>query len=69
MKGLLLAFAAHPAASLAEQLQSIAQGPSFEPARARACLGDLDSEIALLAPHLRAYAPHLRAYGAQATLQ
>jgi signal transduction histidine kinase/HPt (histidine-containing phosphotransfer) domain-containing protein len=56
MKGLLLAFAAQPAASLAEQLQKIAEGSSFEPARARACLGDLDSEIALLAPHLRAVA-------------
>jgi two-component system sensor histidine kinase/response regulator len=62
MKGLLLAFAAQPAASLAEQLQQIAEGPRFEPQRARACLGELGDEIGLLAPHLRAV-------GAQAVLQ
>ncbi|HJV59599.1 MAG TPA: PAS domain S-box protein [Albitalea sp.] len=54
MKGLLLAFAAQPAASLAEQLQRIAEGGEFVPSQARACLGDLGNEIGLLAPHLRA---------------
>ncbi|MBW8828461.1 MAG: response regulator [Burkholderiales bacterium] len=54
MKGLLLAFAAEPAASLAAQLQRIAEaGTGFDQSRARACLAELDMEIALLAPHLR----------------
>jgi len=54
MKGLLLAFAAQPAASLAEQLQRLAEAAAFEPHQARACLGELVDEIGLLAPHLRA---------------
>ncbi len=54
MKGLLLAFAAQPAASLAEQLQHIAEAEHFEPSQARACLGDLGAQIGLLVPHLRA---------------
>jgi PAS domain S-box-containing protein len=54
MKGLLLAFAAQPAASLAEQLQQLAEAEDFEPSQARACLVDLGAEIGLLVPHLKA---------------
>ena len=57
MKGLLLAFAAQPAAGIALQLQQLAEGSRFEPERAHACLGDLRHEIALLAPHLKAVGP------------
>jgi hypothetical protein len=54
MKGLLLAFAAQPAAGLAERLQKIAEGSGFEASRANACLDMLSDEIGLLAPHLHA---------------
>jgi hypothetical protein len=54
MKGLLLAFAAQPAAGIAERLQRLAEVASFDPAQARACLGELGSEIGLLTPHLQA---------------
>jgi two-component system sensor histidine kinase/response regulator len=54
MKGLLLAFAAQPAANLAERLQRIAEGPEFAARRAEDCLSDLREEIALLVPHLKA---------------
>jgi two-component system, sensor histidine kinase and response regulator len=57
MKGLLLAFAAEPAAGIAAELQRLAEDEAFEAARARACLGELGDEIALLTPHLRAVAP------------
>ncbi len=52
MKGLLLAFGAQPAASLAGQLQRIAEGPGFEATQARSCLARLGNEIGLLVPHL-----------------
>ncbi len=53
MKGLLLAFAAEPAASHALRLQRIAEEQSFDEERARTCLQELEAEMALLAPHLR----------------
>jgi PAS domain S-box-containing protein len=53
MKGLLLAFAAEPAASHAVRLQRIAEEAAFDAARAGACLAELEAEMALLAPHLR----------------
>ncbi len=56
LKGLLLAFGAKPAASLAEQLQRLAQAAAFEPWRARACLDELAQETTLFVPHLRAVA-------------
>lgn len=58
MKGLLLAFAATPAAAMAQRLQDLAQGPAFDAAAASARLAELDAEIALLAPHLQAFKPH-----------
>jgi PAS domain S-box-containing protein len=54
MKGLLLAFAAQPAAGMAERLQRLAEAKDFEALHARACLAQLGDEIALLAPHLHA---------------
>ncbi|HEX6704761.1 MAG TPA: PAS domain S-box protein [Albitalea sp.] len=57
MKGLLLAFCARPAAGIAERLQRLAGAEVFDAARALACIGELDAEIALLAPHLRAVIP------------
>ena len=54
MKGLLLAFAAQPAASLALQLQRIAEGQEFVAPRARECLDELRGELSLLVPHLQA---------------
>ena len=55
MKGLLLAFAATPAAAMAQRLQNLAQSPAFDAAAAAALLAELDAEIALLAPHLQAF--------------
>jgi CheY-like chemotaxis protein len=54
MKGLLLAFAAQPAASLAEQLQRRAEAERFDAHQADDCLSDLLAEIDLLVPHLQA---------------
>jgi two-component system sensor histidine kinase/response regulator len=54
MKGLLLAFAAQPAAGLAEELQRLAQGGEFSERQAQECLDALREEIGLLVPHLRA---------------
>jgi len=53
MNGLLLAFAAEPAASHALRLQRIAEEPVFDAVRARACLQELETEMDLLTPHLR----------------
>ncbi|RQP25261.1 hybrid sensor histidine kinase/response regulator [Piscinibacter terrae] len=53
MKGLLLAFAAEPAASIALRLQRIAEARPFDAQRAAQCLAELEAEMALLAPHLR----------------
>jgi len=54
MKGLLLAFAAQPAAGIAERLQRLAESAHFEAGEAQACLSELEAEIGLLAPHLQA---------------
>ena len=57
LKGLLFAFAAQPAAQLAQRLQQVAQAAQAAPldtARARECLVELDAELALLVPHLAA---------------
>jgi len=57
MKGLLFAFAAQPAAQLAQRLQQVAQAAQAAPldtSRARECLAELDAELALLVPHLAA---------------
>jgi PAS domain S-box-containing protein len=53
MKGLLLAFAAQPAASLAHRLQVLAQEAVLDADLARLCLAELEQEIDLLAPHLQ----------------
>jgi hypothetical protein len=53
MKGLLLAFAAEPAASIALRLQRIAEDEPFDVQRASQCFAELEAEMALLAPHLR----------------
>ena len=57
LKGLLLAFAAQPAAALAHRLQALAEEPAFDTGLARACLGELEQEMDLLTPHLRATRP------------
>jgi PAS domain S-box-containing protein len=53
MKGLLLAFAAQPAASLAQRLQALAEEAAFDADLARVCLTELQQELDLLAPHLQ----------------
>jgi PAS domain S-box-containing protein len=54
MKGLLLAFAAQPAASMAERLQRLAESGRFPHGEAERCLAELGAELQLLAPHLQA---------------
>ncbi len=56
MKGLLLAFAAQPAAALAHHLQALAEAPVFDPGQVTACLTELEQEMHLLTPHLEAAA-------------
>ena len=56
MKGLLLAFAAQPAASLAQRLQTLGQEAPFDTDLARVYLAELEQEIDLLAPHLQGVA-------------
>jgi CheY-like chemotaxis protein len=63
MKGLLLAFAAEPAAGLAAQLQHIAENMFFDPERAQKCLAELEREMALLSPHLREVAIRVERQG------
>jgi len=59
-KGLLLAFAAHPAAAIAERLQRLAERGRFERGEAEKHLAELDAEIALLAPHLHEYGERVK---------